>query len=113
MIRTRSMASSGLVLGPLAWGLSTQANYSMAAGECLSWEFPITWTAIGLAGLALVGALLSFVASRQAAGHPAGTRHKPRTEVFLSRIGFASGLLFALVIALQASASTIFSGCIR
>ena len=113
MMLRRRLASSGLVLGPLAWGLSTQVNYSMAAGECLSWRLPITWTAIGLTGVALIGVLLSFLANRQVAGQPASMALKPRTEVFLSHLGMATGFLFALAIALQASASMIFTGCIR
>ena len=104
---------AGLAAGPGAWALSTQANYALAAPQCLLGVFPIPWLALLFAVLALGGTWLSLLAYRQAEAAPASGLRKPRTEVFLALVSIGAGLLFATVILLQAYAGMVFTGCER
>jgi len=104
---------AGLAAGPGAWALSTQANYALATPQCLFGVFPVPWIAMLLALAALGGTWLSLLAYRQAEAAPAAGLRKPRTEVFLALIGIGAGLLFAIVILLQAYAGMVFTGCER
>jgi len=104
---------AGLVAGPGAWALSTQANYALAAPQCLLGVFPVPWLALLLALVALAGTWLSLQAYRRVETAPASTLRKPRTEVFLALVSIGAGLLFATVILLQAYAGMVFTGCER
>lgn len=113
MRRWHGLSWAGLVAGPGAWAASTEANYALATPQCLSGVSPTTWLALLLAGLALFGALLSYLSLRHTLAAPQDGARKPRTETFYALVSIGLGLLFALVILLQAYAGTVFTGCER
>ena len=108
----RWSSSSGIWIGALAWATSTQLNYALVSWVCASGIRVIPWIAAALAVLALAGALLSSIAFRYRAGRletntPAGgTPHQ-----MLAIVWIASGVLFAVIILLQGSASFFLTGC--
>jgi len=100
---------AGLVSGPLAWAISTQANYSLAQFFCqneASWM--LLMGALALAVLSLAGALVSIQSAPSASTGDSGY---PRQ--FLGILGAGSGILFALVICLQGAAALALNGCER
>jgi hypothetical protein len=113
MTLNRGVAPAGLYLGPIAWGLSTQANYSLVWAQCYFGVTIVTWVALTFALVAAISGLLSFMAFRHAEASPVANARKPRTEKFLAMIGALTGLLFASVILLQAYAGIVFTGCER
>jgi hypothetical protein len=100
---------AGLVSGPLAWAICTQANYSLAEAFC---QYQTSWllllSALALATLSLAGA---FVSIRSAPVAPSSHTGRPRQ--FLALVGVASGILFALIICLQGAAALALNGCER
>lgn len=109
----RGISWAGLAAGPGAWAVSTQANYALAAPQCLSGIYPVPWLAVFLALVALAGAGLSLLSWRSTAEAPQGGERKPRTEAFLALASIGLGVLFAATILLQAYAGTVFTGCER
>ena len=110
----RGLPSAGLYAGPVAWLVSTQANYSLATLDC-EVDIPIVpIVALGLIAISLFGCFLSWRALRTIGegeaiipwrdGHP----HR-----FVAAIGIAMALLFALAILLQGAAGLFLSGCER
>jgi hypothetical protein len=102
----RGLPSAGLYAGPVAWLVSTQANYSLATLDC-EVDIPIVpIVALGLIAISLFGCFLSWrepiIPWRD--GHP----HR-----FVAAIGIAMALLFALAILLQGAAGLFLSGCER
>jgi hypothetical protein len=108
----RWSSSAGIWIGALAWAISTQLNYALVPWVCTSGARVIPWLAALLVVISLGGAALSGVAFRNRAGRlesnspAAGTPHQ-----MLAVVGILSGLLFALVIALQGAASFFLTGC--
>jgi len=111
VIRSSLTAWSGFALGPLAWAVSTQANYSWATLRCNEGIRFTSLIALVLALCAVGGAALSWRALRQVDASPAEAPRKPRTERFVASLGIGFGLLFALGILFQLAATFIFSGC--
>lgn len=109
----RGVSWAGLLAGPGAWGLSTVVNYALALPQCLSDVQPTSWIAVLLAIVALAGAALSLIAYRRTEADPEQGARKPRTEVFFSLVSIGTGVLFAVVILLQAYAGLVFTGCER
>jgi hypothetical protein len=105
-------ASAGIWIGAFAWAVSTQLNYSLVPWVCASGVPIIPWIGAGLAVLALVGVFLSWRAFARRAQRletetpAAGTPHE-----MLALISIGSGILFAVIIALQGVAPLFLTGC--
>jgi hypothetical protein len=102
---------AGIFSGPLAWLISTQANYALAAWPCAHRSGAIPSIALALTFVALAGAALSWRALSRTANSPVSAPRKPRSEVLVAIIGIALASLFALVIAMHGLAGIVFSGC--
>jgi hypothetical protein len=110
----RGLPSAGLWAGPVAWLVSTQANYSLATADCESDIALTSVVALGLVAISLFGGFLSWQAWKAGGelrltvpwrdGYP----HR-----FVAAIGVAMALLFAVVTALQGVAGLVLSGCER
>ncbi len=110
----RGVSWAGLALGPTAWALSTQANYSWAAWACRLQLNIVPLVALALALISFAGAFLSWFAwarPRGADGTIAEQDRHPRN--FLSGLGVGSGVLFGLVVLLQGAAALIIDPCLR
>lgn len=105
---------AGLAAGPGAWAISTQVNYALVPWICAHKVNLVLVLALVLAATSLGGAFLSW-RSWQASGgferHWSRMDGQPRN--FLAGIGTLAGLLFALVILTQGSASFVLQGCER
>lgn len=100
--------------GPVAWLISTQLNYSLAASLCGPLGGTIGAAAIGLILLSLAGGAVSLSYWR---AQPAGLSLEDTTtripDKLIAGAGILMGLLFAAVIALQGSAALFLDGCAR
>lgn len=111
-LATRSGSWAGLVLGPGAWLVNTQANLSAVPWVCAHRVNLVVGTSVVLALVALVGALLSWRAyratpTREDGGQGGAPRHL---------LAFMSALMaafFALLILTQGAASLVLTGCER
>jgi hypothetical protein len=105
---------AGLALGPGAWALSTQANYSLAGWGCTAHANPITLLALLLVLTALAGAAMSWRAW-SVAGPRRGIllQDDGRPASFLALLSMLIALLFAAVILMQGAAGLILTGCER
>src|SRR5919108_2495444 len=96
----------GLLAGPLAWGISTQLNYSVVEWQCEHKLPVIPLAALVLALIAAAGGVLSWRAWQYG-----GASFKPErelgTERFVSMLGMLTAALFALVVVIQGAASLI------
>jgi hypothetical protein len=100
----------GLVIGPLAWLVNTQAGYSLQPLLCrqeAAWVF--AFGAIVLAAISLASAYWSFGTLAPSRAPESG--EDPR--LFIAALSAASGVLFSLVILLQACAAITLTGCER
>ena len=113
-LRPHGKSWAGLALGPTCWAISTQINYALVPWACGRRVDIVPIIAAVLAVISLGGAVWSWLAwSRyegpglripEQDGHPGD---------LLSGIGVASGVLFALVIAMQGIAGLILDPCLR
>jgi hypothetical protein len=105
---------AGLAAGPTAWAVDTQLNYALVPWACAHGRNIVPAIAGGLAVVSLLGALSSWLAWRR---HDGPGMRSPEQDGdprhLLSGIGVASGLLFAIVIALQGMAAVMISPCLR
>jgi hypothetical protein len=101
---------AGLITGPAAWAVSTQAGYATAPLICAhgAWWI-VALSAALLASLSLAGAYIS-ARGFPVAGAWAGDG-QPRH--LLRSLGVGAGVLFALVILLQGAAALALTGCER
>jgi hypothetical protein len=110
-VRT-GMSWAGLLAGPVAWGASTQANYSLVYWQCTHRSPVIPILALCFLAVAAGGGLLSWRAWQRG-----GASFKPErelsTERFVSALGMMVAALFALIIIMQLAASLILDECIR
>jgi len=106
---------AGLAAGPAAWGISTQANYALAAWACVHGSTLVVLLSIGLAGVALAGAFVSWLSwnARAVAESEMQAALRPHHRPFLAGLGIASGLLFALLILTQGAGALVLTGCER
>lgn len=108
----RGIPWAGLALGPGAWILNTQANYSAVPWICAHRVNFVPGLALALVIVALGGALLSWRSYRVEPEPPTdGRGGVPRH--LLAFIGILLGILFALVIATQGAAALVLTGCER
>jgi hypothetical protein len=108
----RWTSSAGIWIGALAWATSTQLNYSLVPWVCASGMRITPITGGLLAVVALLGAALSGAAFRnrpvrlETQTPQAGTPH-----TMLAVLGMGIGVLFALIIIMQAAAGLFLTGC--
>ena len=115
MVRWRNGIDwAGLALGPAAWALSTQANYSLAGWSCTASLGPIPPFAFLLVLIALAGAGISWRAW-YVAGATGGIllQDDGRSRSFLALLSMLIAFLFAAVILMQGAAGLILTGCER
>ncbi len=97
---------AGLAAGPTAWALSTQANYAIVPWPAFTPATVVPLVALALLLVALAGGFLSWRAWRTADREAAlVSEANGRPREFLAAIGALSGVLFAVVIALQGTAA--------
>jgi hypothetical protein len=110
----KGLPSAGLYAGPVAWLVSTQANYSLVPWVCAH-KIPVTpLLAAVLVLVSLFGGFLSWRALANASPipHPDATG-AGRPHRFVAAIGIMMAVLFALVIAVHGAAGMVFDGCER
>jgi hypothetical protein len=115
MRHLRSRIAGALIFaGPVAWLISTQLNYALAASLCGPQANVIAYDALGLILLSLLGSAVSGWRWLQ---QPRVLRLEDTDtsipQKLTAGLGILMGLLFAAVIALQASALLFLSGCVR
>jgi hypothetical protein len=113
-LRSSTIPWAGLALGPGAWALNTQLNYSLVpwtCGHATNLALPIS------AALAIVAFVGTFVSWRAWSSLPSdGSFEASETRQphrFLAGIGIALGTLFGLIILMQGLASLILDECAR
>ena len=105
---------AGLAVGPAAWAISTQGNYSIVAWACGRALSPVPPLALGLTLVALLGAALSWRAWQvSGAGHEVLAQQDGRPNAFLALTSALLAVLFAGVIVMQGVAGLILTGCER
>jgi hypothetical protein len=108
--RARRLPGLGLLVGPLAWLMNTQAGYSLQPLLCreeAAWAFALG--ALLLAAISLGAAFWSYETLLPSPASEIG--EDPR--LFIAALGAASGVLFSLGILLQACAALGLTGCER
>jgi hypothetical protein len=95
------LAVAGLVLGPLAWVVSTEIGTFLPALFCRDWP---RW-GVGLVGLCIVATLAGAVFSWRSHRVGEGTLR------FTAALGALLALLLALPVALHLIAALVLSGC--
>ncbi len=111
---SRGLPSGGLYAGPVAWLISTQANYALVPWVCAHQIQLIPAVAAAMVALSLFGGFLSW---RAYAG--AGPVPEPdsiaggRPHRFVALMGIAMALLFAAIIIIHGVAGIVFHGCER
>ncbi|MFL6606529.1 MAG: hypothetical protein ACJ8R9_35090 [Steroidobacteraceae bacterium] len=102
----RWSARSGLILGPLAWGLNQQFTSTFIYAKCEAARLPLVLTSgILCACIAIAGLLLSWSARRSAADES--------TTFFTATLGVLSAAMFLLVIVSGTLAGFLLPGCYR
>jgi hypothetical protein len=113
-LRPHGKSWAGLVLGPTCWAISTQLNYALVPWFCARRLDMVPVIAVGLVAISLIGALWSWLAWHR---HDGPGIHLPEQDGhphhLLCGIGVASGVLFAIVIAMQGVAGLILNACVR
>ena len=112
--RTASVPWAGLAVGPAAWGLNTQLNYSLAPWSCGHSFNVIAPISAVLAIAAVAGAFVSWRAWMTIPAQASiEAPESAQPHRFLAGIGLGLCALFGVVIAMQGLASLILSGCAR
>jgi hypothetical protein len=112
-LRSWAFPWAGLALGPTAWALDTQINYSLVGWACSKGSNPVTAIAAALALISIAGAASSFGAWERNAVSKSDPAADGRPRHLLAGIGTASGVLFAIVIAMQGLAGLVLEPCVR
>ena len=100
----RFLLLAGLSIRGFVWAANTQLGEMLPYPECRTRIGLLALTSLVIGMIALGSALLSW-----RSGKPGDAA----VDMFLSRLGALSGLLFAFVIALQGAASLVLTGCER
>jgi uncharacterized membrane protein len=106
---------AGLAVGPAAWAVSTQVNYSLVSilcGHRLDVR-PLAIVALVLILLSLASGLVSWRAWRRHGTDEQIPELDGRPRNLLAGLGVLAALLFALVIAAQGAAALVLQGCER
>src|SRR4051794_28743869 len=109
----KGLPAAGLYAGPVAWLISTQANYALVPWVCAHKVRVIAAVALALIAGSLFGAYLSWRAYGVRPVPPGDFSDGGRPRRFLAGVGILTAVLFALVIAVHGAAGLFFSGCER
>jgi hypothetical protein len=110
----RGIPSAGLYAGPLAWLVSTQANYSLVPWMCAHQIKIVPVVAFAMAVLSLLGGFLSWRGYVTAAPASRGdSTGAGRPHRFVALMGIGMALLFTAIIVLHGVAGMVFHGCER
>ena len=103
----------GLALGPLAWALDTQLQYSLVSGACTQGLLLFVAMAAVLMLAAFAGALISWRAARIDVASEWRDESGGGPRPFMAWIGAGSGIVFGLTIADQLAAFLVVNTCLR
>ncbi|HLM47910.1 MAG TPA: hypothetical protein VK458_28865 [Myxococcaceae bacterium] len=110
----RGIPSAGIYAGPLAWLVSTQANYSLVPWMCAHQIKIVPVVALAMAALSLFGGFLSWRGYVMVAPASHGdSTGAGRPHRFVALMGIGMALLFTVIIALHGVAGMMFHGCER
>jgi hypothetical protein len=104
----------GILAGPGAWAINTQANYALASWFCAGHLYVLLLIGVAMAAAAAAGGSVSFSYLSRHAEIPTqspSTAGDPRRV--LAGVGFSCGILFAVIILTQTAAGIFLSGCER
>ena len=106
---------AGLAVGPAAWAVSTQANYSLVSILCARGHGvkPVAVLALVLVLLSLASGFLSWRAWQRHGSGGQVPEEDGRPRNLLAGIGVLSALLFAVIVATQGAAALVLHGCER
>ena len=104
------VAWAGLATGPTAWALSTQINYALAPWPAAQGTPLVPLIALALIIFAIAGAAVSWRAWRVDRSAALVSASNGEPHQFVAGLGTLSGLLFALVIAMQGAAGLMVEG---
>jgi hypothetical protein len=102
-------AWAGLALAPSSWYAMHLAASALAPRECAGWPELTPALAALAAALTAAGGILSYRFLRA----ERGTDRGDGTRRFAAWVGVAASLLFLFVIACQAAAGLLYTGCER
>lgn len=103
----------GLAIGPTAWAIDTQLQYSLVSGGCTHHiALLVTVTAV-LMLAAFAGGWMSWRAARNDAVSEWSNESGGGPRTFLAWLGLGSGILFGLTIANQLAAFLVVNSCLR
>jgi hypothetical protein len=103
----------GLALGPVAWAIDTQVQYSLLRGGCTRDILFFVTMATVLILVAFAGALISWRAARVDAASEWRDESGGGPRTFIAWIGVGSGVIFGLTIANQLAAFLMVNTCLR
>jgi hypothetical protein len=110
----KGLPSAGVFAGPVAWFLSTQANYALVPWICAHQVRLVPIVALVLAAASLGGGFVSWLAFRTSSVTPEGdSTGGGRPHRFVALMGMGMAALFAVVILIHGTAGLVFHGCER
>lgn len=104
---------AGLITGPFAWAVSTQLNFALVPWVCHTGNrLAIPVIVLVLTLISLTGALASRQLQEPTGDPPGPDRPEAGMPLqMLAIVGTISGVLFAVIIALQGVAGFFLTGC--
>jgi hypothetical protein len=112
--RPAQWPAAGILAGPGAWAVNTQANYALTSWFCAGHLYVLLLIGLALAAVAAGGGSFSLSVKNRYREVPkpnASTAGEPRHVI--ANVGFFCGTLFALIILTQTAAGLFLSGCER
>jgi hypothetical protein len=103
----------GLAIGPTAWGIDTQLQYSLVSGGCRQHIVLLVTVTAVLMLAAFAGGWISWRAARNDAASEWSNESGGGPRTFLAWLGLGSGILFGLTIANQLAAFLVVNSCLR
>jgi hypothetical protein len=104
---------AGLAIGPTAWAIDTQLQYSLVSGGCTHHIVLLVTVTAVLMLAAFAGAWMSWRAARNDAPSEWSNESGGGPRTFLAWLGLGSGVLFGLTIANQLAAFLVVNSCLR
>ena len=113
LVRRKTLASSGIVLGPAAWAINTELGQILPYIECKGGLRVSAITSIVGVLLSLAGSFASWRVGEHDGTIAADSREYAERIGFVGLLGVLCGLVFAFALALQGLSSLMLSGCER